>query len=77
MVEELVADDEEQVPSGHPAIVGVAAAGAGPGRRPPALAELEYLSPERTTSELAGRMTPMATGSLAPSARAARDSAAV
>ena len=56
MAEDIVAPDEEQVPSGHPAIVV---------SRPPvpdravvhrALAELEYLSFEGTPAELASRM---------------------
>ena len=64
--ENIVAGDEKQLPSGHPAIVV---------SRPPvpdraavhrALTELEYLSPEVLASELAGRMVDLATGSLRP-----------
>jgi FlaA1/EpsC-like NDP-sugar epimerase len=66
LVEDIVAGDEEQLPSGHPAIVV---------SRPPvpdraavhrALTELEYLSPEVVASELASRMVDLATGSLHP-----------
>jgi FlaA1/EpsC-like NDP-sugar epimerase len=74
MVEDIVASDEEQLPSGHPAIVV---------SRPPvpdraavhrALTELEYLSPIGLASELARRMVDLATGSLAPAPVGARDS---
>jgi FlaA1/EpsC-like NDP-sugar epimerase len=74
MVEDIVAGDEEQLPSGHPAIVV---------SRPPvpdraavhrALTELEYLSPEGLASELARRMVDLATGSLDPAPAGARDS---
>jgi FlaA1/EpsC-like NDP-sugar epimerase len=77
MVEDIVAGDEEQLPSGHPAIVV---------SRPPvpdraavhrALTELEYLSPEGLASELAGRMVDLATGSLHPAPAVARDSAVI
>jgi FlaA1/EpsC-like NDP-sugar epimerase len=77
MVEDIVAGDEEQLPSGHPAIVV---------SRPPvpdraavhrALTELEYLSPEGLASELAGRMVDLATGSLHPAPAVARDSAII
>jgi FlaA1/EpsC-like NDP-sugar epimerase len=74
MVEDIVAGDEEQLPSGHPAIVV---------SRPPvpdraavhrALTELEHLSPEGLASELAHRMVDLATGSLEPAPAGARDS---
>jgi FlaA1/EpsC-like NDP-sugar epimerase len=77
MVEDIVAGDEEQLPSGHPAIVV---------SRPPvpdraavhrALTELEYLSPEGLAAELAGRMVDLATGSLHPAPVVARDSAII
>jgi FlaA1/EpsC-like NDP-sugar epimerase len=77
LAEDIVAPDEEQLPSGHPAIVA---------SRPPipdravvhrALAELEYLSFEATPAELASRMKAMAAGSIHPVAGAARDSAIV
>jgi FlaA1/EpsC-like NDP-sugar epimerase len=77
MVEDIVAGDEEQLPSGHPAIVV---------SRPPvpdraavhrALTELEYLSPEGLASELADRMVDLATGSLHPAPAVARDSAVI
>jgi FlaA1/EpsC-like NDP-sugar epimerase len=76
-IEDIVAPDEEQVPSGHPSIVV---------SRPPvpdravvhrALAELEYLSFEGTPAELAARMKAMAGGSIAAAADTARDSATV
>jgi FlaA1/EpsC-like NDP-sugar epimerase len=81
-VEDIVAPDEEPVPSGHPAIVV---------SRPPvpnravvhrALAELEHLIPSASPAELAARMKALAreTGTApvakAP-AKAPRDSAAV
>jgi FlaA1/EpsC-like NDP-sugar epimerase len=81
-VEDIVAPDEEPVPSGHPSIVV---------SRPPvpdraavhrALAELEHLIPSAPPAELAARMKALAweTGT-APAARAPaaapRDSAAV
>jgi FlaA1/EpsC-like NDP-sugar epimerase len=59
-VEDIVAPDEEQLPSGHPSIVV---------SRPPvpnramvhrALTELEYLIPEAPPSDLAARMKAMA-----------------
>jgi FlaA1/EpsC-like NDP-sugar epimerase len=77
MVEDIVAGDEEQLPSGHPAIVV---------SRPPvpdraavhrALTELEYLSPEGLASELARRMVELATGSLHAAPAVARDSAVI
>jgi FlaA1/EpsC-like NDP-sugar epimerase len=78
MAEDIVAPDEEQLPSGHPAIVV---------SRPPvpnravvhrALAELEYLSLEGTPAELASRMKAMAAGSIEdPAPQATRDSATV
>ena len=78
MAEDIVAPNEEQLPSGHPAIVV---------SRPPvpnravvhrALAELEYLSLEATPAELAGRMKAMAADSMEdPAPRTTRDSAAV
>jgi FlaA1/EpsC-like NDP-sugar epimerase len=77
LVEDIVAGDEEQLPSGHPAIVV---------SRPPvpdraavhqALTELEYLSPEVLPSELASRMVDLATGSLHPAPAVARDSAVI
>jgi FlaA1/EpsC-like NDP-sugar epimerase len=77
MVEDIVAGDEEQLPSGHPAIVV---------SRPPvpdraavhrALTELEYLSPEGLASELARRMVDLATGSLHRAPAVARDSAVI
>ncbi|HSK36542.1 MAG TPA: nucleoside-diphosphate sugar epimerase/dehydratase, partial [Actinomycetota bacterium] len=77
MVEDIVAGDEEQLPSGHPAIVV---------SRPPvpdraavhrALTELEYLSPEGLSSELARRMVDLATGSLQPAPAVVRDSAVI
>jgi FlaA1/EpsC-like NDP-sugar epimerase len=76
MAEDIVAPDEEQLPSGHPAIVV---------SRPPvpdralvhrALAELEYLSFEGTPDELASRMKGMAADSIHP-VPPARDSAIV
>jgi FlaA1/EpsC-like NDP-sugar epimerase len=66
LAEDIVAGDEEQLPSGHPAIVV---------SRPPvpdraavhrAVTELEYLSPEILASELASRMVDLASGSLHP-----------
>jgi FlaA1/EpsC-like NDP-sugar epimerase len=77
MVEDIVAPEEEQLPSGHPSIVV---------SRPPvpgravvhrALAELEYLSLEGSPAELASRMKAMAAGPMHPSRQAARDSATV
>ena len=78
MAEDIVAPDEEQLPSGHPAIVV---------SRPPvpnravvhrALAELEYLSFEGTPAELASRMKAMAAGSIEdPAPQTTRDSATV
>jgi FlaA1/EpsC-like NDP-sugar epimerase len=78
MAEDIVAPDEEQLPSGHPAIVV---------SRPPvpnravvhrALAELEYLSFEGAPAELAGRMKAMAAGSIEdPAPQTTRDSATV
>ena len=74
MVEDIVAGNEEQLPSGHPAIVV---------SRPPvpdraavhrALTELEHLSPVGLASELARRMVDLATGSLDPASAGARDS---
>jgi FlaA1/EpsC-like NDP-sugar epimerase len=62
-VEDIVAPDEEQLPSGHPAIVV---------SRPPvpnramvhrALSELEHLIPEAPPAELAARMKAIASGS--------------
>jgi FlaA1/EpsC-like NDP-sugar epimerase len=81
-VEDIVAPDEEPVPSGHPAIVV---------SRPPvpdraavhrALAELEHLIPSTPPAELAARMKALARETAtAPVARAPartpRDSAAV
>jgi FlaA1/EpsC-like NDP-sugar epimerase len=76
-VEDIVAPDEEPLPSGHPAIVV---------SRPPvpdraavhrALTELEYLSPEGLASELAVRMVDLATGSLHPASVAASDPAVI
>jgi FlaA1/EpsC-like NDP-sugar epimerase len=76
MAEDIVAPDEEQVPSGHPAIVV---------SRPPVpdravvhrtLAQLEYLSFEGTPAELASRMKQIAADSMDP-APTARDSAPV
>ncbi|HEY7607070.1 MAG TPA: nucleoside-diphosphate sugar epimerase/dehydratase [Actinomycetes bacterium] len=76
LAEDIVAPDEEQVPSGHPAIVV---------SRPPvpdravvhrALAELEYLSFEGSPDELASRMKAMAADSIHP-APTAHDSATV
>jgi FlaA1/EpsC-like NDP-sugar epimerase len=72
-VEDIVAPDEEPVPSGHPAIVV---------SRPPvpdraavhrALAELEHLIPAAPPSELADRMKAMAAGPMRPTATADRD----
>ena len=66
MAEDIVAPDEEQLPSGHPAIVV---------SRPPvpdraivhrALAELEYLHLEAQPAELAERMKAMAAGARRP-----------
>jgi FlaA1/EpsC-like NDP-sugar epimerase len=77
MVEDIVAPEEEQLPSGHPSIVV---------SRPPvpdravvhrALAELEYLSLEASPAELASRMKAMAAGPMHPSGQIARDSATV
>ena len=78
MAEDIVAPEEEQLPSGHPAIVV---------SRPPvpnravvhrALAELEYLSFEAEPAELASRMKAMAAAAMEESARqAARDIATV
>jgi FlaA1/EpsC-like NDP-sugar epimerase len=78
MAEDIVAPDEEQLPSGHPAIVV---------SRPPvpnravvhrALAELEYLGFEGTPAELASRMKAMAAGSIEdPAPQTTRDSATV
>jgi FlaA1/EpsC-like NDP-sugar epimerase len=76
MAEDIVAPDEEQVPSGHPAIVV---------SRPPVpdravvhrtLAQLEYLSFEGSPTELASRMKQIAADSMDP-APTARDSAPV
>jgi FlaA1/EpsC-like NDP-sugar epimerase len=76
MAEDIVAPDEEQLPSGHPAIVM---------SRPPVpdravvhrtLAQLEYLSFEGPPAELASRMKQIAADSMDP-APTARDSAAV
>jgi FlaA1/EpsC-like NDP-sugar epimerase len=76
IAEDIVAPDEEQLPSGHPAIVV---------SRPPVpdravvhrgLAELEYLSFEGAPEELASRMKAMAANSMHP-APTARDSAIV
>jgi FlaA1/EpsC-like NDP-sugar epimerase len=78
MAEDIVAPEEEQLPSGHPAIVV---------SRPPvpnravvhrALAELEYLSLEAGPAELAARMKAVAAGAIAdPAHQTARDSATV
>jgi FlaA1/EpsC-like NDP-sugar epimerase len=78
MAEDIVAPEEEQLPSGHPAIVV---------SRPPvpnravvhhALAELEYLSLEAGPVELAARMKAMAAGAIAdPAHQTTRDSATV
>jgi FlaA1/EpsC-like NDP-sugar epimerase len=78
MAEDIVAPNEEQLPSGHPAIVV---------SRPPvpnragvhrALAELELLSSEGTPAELASRMKAMAADSMEdPAPGTARDSAVV
>ena len=78
MAEDIVAPDEEQLPSGHPAIVV---------SRPPvpnravvhrALAELEYLGFEGTPAELASRMKAMAARSIEdPAPQTTRDSATV
>jgi FlaA1/EpsC-like NDP-sugar epimerase len=78
MAEDIVAPNEEQLPSGHPAIVV---------SRPPvpnravvhrALAELEYLSFEGTPAELASRMKAMAAASIEdPAPQTTRDSATV
>jgi FlaA1/EpsC-like NDP-sugar epimerase len=76
-VEDIVAPDEEQLPSGHPAIVV---------SRPPvpdraavhrALTDLEYLSTEVPGSELARRMVALASGSLYPAPTASRDTATI
>jgi FlaA1/EpsC-like NDP-sugar epimerase len=76
-VEDIVAPDEEPLPSGHSAIVV---------SRPPvpdraavhrALTELEYLSPEGLASELAVRMVDLASGSLYPVSVAASDQAVI
>jgi FlaA1/EpsC-like NDP-sugar epimerase len=72
-VEDIVAPDEEPVPSGHPAIVV---------SRPPvpdraavhrALSELEHLIPAAPPSELADRMKAMAAGPMRPTAAGDRD----
>jgi FlaA1/EpsC-like NDP-sugar epimerase len=77
MAEDIVAPEEEQLPSGHPAIVV---------SRPPvpsravvhrALAELEYLSLEGSPAELASRMKAMAAGPMVPAHQTAHDSATV
>jgi FlaA1/EpsC-like NDP-sugar epimerase len=78
MAEDIVAPEEEQLPSGHPAIVV---------SRPPvpnravvhrALAELEYLSFEAAPAELASRMKAMAAAAMEdPAPQAARDIAIV
>jgi FlaA1/EpsC-like NDP-sugar epimerase len=78
MVEEVVAPDEEQVPSGHPAI-NVS--------QPPipsraavhrALDELEHLAHDAAPSELTGRIKTLAArGFLVPARRGSGDSAAV
>jgi len=78
MAEDIVAPEEEQLPSGHPAIVV---------SRPPvpnravvhrALAELEYLSFEAAPAELASRMKAMAAAAMEdPAPQAARDIATV
>jgi FlaA1/EpsC-like NDP-sugar epimerase len=77
MVEDIVAPDEEQLPSGHPAIVV---------SRPPvpdravvhrALAELEYLSLEASPAELAERMKAIVAASMQPRPEPTRDSATV
>jgi FlaA1/EpsC-like NDP-sugar epimerase len=75
--EEIVAGDEEQLPSGHPSIVV---------SRPPlpdraavhrALTELERFSPEAPAADLGRRMVDLASGSLYSAPVAAGDSAAV
>jgi FlaA1/EpsC-like NDP-sugar epimerase len=77
LAEDIVAPEEEQLPSGHPSIVV---------SRPPvpdravvhrALAELEYLSLEGSPVELASRMKAMAADSIHTSRQTARDSATV
>jgi FlaA1/EpsC-like NDP-sugar epimerase len=78
MAEDIVAPEEEQLPSGHPAIVV---------SRPPvpnraavhrALAELEYLSLEAGPAELAAHMKAMAAAAMADQVhQTARDSATV
>jgi FlaA1/EpsC-like NDP-sugar epimerase len=78
MAEDIVAPEEEQLPSGHPAIVV---------SRPPvpnravvhrALAQLEYLSVEAAPAELASRMKAMAAGAMGDQAhQTTRDSATV
>ena len=78
MAEDIVAPEEEQLPSGHPAIVV---------SRPPvpnraavhrALAELEYLSLEAGPAELAAHMKALAAAAMADQAhQTARDSATV
>jgi FlaA1/EpsC-like NDP-sugar epimerase len=78
LAEDIVAPEEEQLPSGHPAIVV---------SRPPvpnravvhrALAQLEYLNLEAGPAELAARMKAMAAGAMAdPAHQTTRDSATV
>jgi FlaA1/EpsC-like NDP-sugar epimerase len=78
MAEDIVAPEEEQLPSGHPAIVV---------SRPPvpsravvhrALAELEYVSFEAAPAELASRMKATAAAAMEdPAPQAARDIATV
>jgi FlaA1/EpsC-like NDP-sugar epimerase len=78
IAEDIVAPDEEQLPSGHPAIVV---------SRPPvpdraivhrALAELEYLRLEASPAELAERMKAMAAGPKRPQPELSRhDSATI
>jgi FlaA1/EpsC-like NDP-sugar epimerase len=77
MAEDIVAPEEEQLPSGHPAIVV---------SRPPvpdraivhrALAELEYLHLEAPSTALAERMKAMAANSMRPRPEPSHDSATV
>jgi FlaA1/EpsC-like NDP-sugar epimerase len=76
-VEDIVAPDEEPVPSGHPSIVV---------SRPPvpdraavhrAVAELEHLIPEAPASELAARIKALASASMRDRLRDTREQAAV
>jgi FlaA1/EpsC-like NDP-sugar epimerase len=76
LAEDIVAPDEEQLPSDHPAIVVSRSPVPDRAVVHRTLAELEYLSFEGTPEELARRMKAMAADSM-QSSPSARDSAAV